>query len=138
MCSSCISEHATLCPSCRREIFRESGKFVDFRTLIVVFFGGLMGLGLYYFYMSHKPEFTGIQGLFPLGFIFFFLGISLIYTFYLYKDSDSFKSIGKEIPFIGYKLMFLWAILTAISLIPALLYLQKVILFITTKKKHSI
>ena len=105
---------------------------------MIVFIGGLIGLGLYYFYTMHQPIYSGFQSIFPLGFIFFFLGISAIYTFYMYKDSDSFKSIGKEIPFIGYKLMLLWAVLTAVSLIPALLYLHKVILFISTNKERNI
>lgn len=138
MCSSCINEHPTLCPSCRREIFRESGKFVNAQTLAIVFFGGLIGFGLYYLYAIHLPEYTGFQYLFPQGLIFFFLGISAIYTFYMYKDSDSFKNIGREVPFIGYKLMLLWAVLTVISFVPALLYLYKVILFLSTKKQRTI
>lgn len=138
MCSDCLNEHPSLCPPCRREIFRETGKFVDFKTLMIIFFGGAIGFGLFYFFLINQYPDTANEHLFPYSFIFFFLGISVIYTFYLYKDSDSFKSIGKEIPFIGYKLMFLWAILTAISLIPALLYLQKVVLFFITKKKRTI
>ncbi len=137
MCSSCVEEHPDLCPACRREFFIGSDKFVDKKTLIIVFIGGLIGLIITYFFLLPKYPDDTLAHLFPQGFIYFSLGISAAYTPYLYKNSDIFNDL-KEMPFLGFKLMLILIVITIISCIPALVYLYKVFLYVFTRKQRNI
>ena len=133
MCSTCVEEHSEICPACRIEFSIKPEKYVDKKRLLIVFFFGLIGLIITYLFLLIKYDDDALSYLFPQGFVYFFLGISAGYTFYLYEDKETFKWIN-NIPFIGFKLILLIGVLTIVSFIPALIYLSKVYIYLTTSK----
>ncbi|WP_288954621.1 hypothetical protein [uncultured Polaribacter sp.] len=134
MCSYCIDKYEDICPACRREYGIKPDISLDKNSLFFVFLIGVLGLVITYCVLYFKYDDNALSHLFPQGFFFFFLGISAAYTPNIFGDNDSLK-ILKEVPFFGVKLMLIVIFITIISLVPAVIYLYKVLTFFIQKKK---
>ena len=135
MCSQCLKEDSDFCPACRRELFLRSDKYVSKRELLVTLIGGIIGfLGSYLFFDTQLPENIWQEYGWKILYLTTF-GISLFYTFILYSNSGVIEELS-SVPFISWKLTLIVYAASALSLIPAIIYLYKVILYFTTYRQR--
>lgn len=137
ICSSCVEEDPDFCPACRREFFLRSDNNVNQTDIFVTLIGGVLGfIGSYLFFQAQYPiDLWEEYGLHILYFTMF--GFSAFFTFILYKDgiiNDALDSV----PFVNVKLIMIIYFASAASLVPAMIYLYKVVIYLATYRQRRL
>ena len=137
MCLTCINEHKTLCPSCRKNSFRTYNYAISLLIVKRATAAGFIALGLYVLF-SLPSLIAGnnleTQALYML--LFFGIGVSVVSVIFLLNDTDYFEAINK-IPVIGFKLTLLTLMVLSVTGYPLFYYFKKVFLVIKARRKAT-
>mgnify|MGYP004356327395 CR=1 FL=1 len=140
MCHECLQNHPHFCPECLIQLKIGSSQRNSIIEIKWIFCGGAIAMTLFLIYaLLSDIKIDLYNAYFWYVFISFGLGISIVGTYFILRNSEFYKDL-QNIPFIGLKLTFLFPVIVTLSTVPIFyfFYLLFEIIVLRILKKPSL